>query len=58
MDLNSVGQYFLGVGRINQIHHILAVYHTYDPSKRTFGSNEGIIDTGFEVAALLPFLST
>ena len=51
----KVGQFFLGIGRINQIHQHDWPFITPTVMQRElFASDEGIIDTGVEVAALMP----
>lgn len=51
----KAGQFFLGIGRINQIHqHDWPFITPTIMQKELFGSNEGIIDTGLEVSSLLP----
>lgn len=51
----KAGQYFLGVGRVNQIHqHDWPFISPTIMQKELFGSDEGVIDTGFEAASLLP----
>lgn len=51
----KAGQYFLGVGRINQIHqHDWPFITPTILQRELFGSNEGIIDTGLEISALVP----
>lgn len=50
-----MGQFFLGVGRVNQIHqHDWPFITPTIMQRELFGSDEGVIDTGAEAAALLP----
>lgn len=51
----KVGQFFLGVGRVNQIHQHDWPFITPTVLQRElFGTDEGVIDTGLEASALVP----
>ena len=51
----KLGQFFLGVGRVNQTHqHDWPFISPTVLQRELFASDEGVIDTGLEFAALLP----
>lgn len=49
-----VGQYFLGIGRLNQFHRHDWPFITAPKVQREFLDTEGVLDTGIEYAYLLP----
>src|SRR3990172_3242180 len=50
-----LGQFFLGVGRLNQMHrHDWPFTNTPRVQKKIFSGDEGLLDTGLEYSLLLP----
>lgn len=50
----TLGQYFLGVGRLNRFHRHDWPFISSPKFFRTFFDSEGLLDSGFELSYLLP----
>ena len=53
----KIGQYFLGIGRLNRFHQHDWSFTRAPKVHRTFLDDEGVFDTGLEVNYLMPFES-